>query len=83
MARVLDDALAEMPTPARGSLWRQVLGALGGWPAAAGLAATACVGLWVGGVMSEEFIVTLGIFEGASLDVGSDFGAFDLLLVDG
>ena len=56
MQRVLEDALAEQrrlaalapqPAPAPGRL-RQLLKAIGGWPAMAGLAAASVAGLWIG-----------------------------------
>lgn len=60
MQRVLDDALAEQQRmaaqaapqarpgrPARGWL-RQLLSAIGGWPAVAGLATASVTGLWIG-----------------------------------
>lgn len=84
MARVMADAVAAMPKkPARPPIWRQLLGTLGGWPAMAGLAMTACVGVWVGGALSDDLITVFGLSESAALETGSDLGAFDLLLVDG
>ena len=83
MSRVLADAVAEMPKVERHSIWHQFVGALGGWPAMAGLAATACVGLWAGGTLSEDLIWTFGVSETAALESGVDLGPFDLLLVDG
>ena len=71
------------PKPNRPSIWKQVLGTLGGWPAMAGLAMTACIGIWAGGVLSDDLIWTFGLSESAALETGSDLGAFDLLLVDG
>lgn len=83
MARVMADAIAEMPKPNRVSIWQNVLRTLGGWPAVAGLAATACVGVWMGGVLSDDLVVAFGLTDAASLEMGGDLGAFDLLLVDG
>lgn len=83
MARVMADALAAMPEAVRPSLWRQLLGALGGWPAMAGLAATASIGIWAGGVLSDDLVTVFGPTESAALDTGTDLGTFDLLLVDG
>ncbi|MCK0150649.1 hypothetical protein MWU54_11475 [Marivita sp. S6314] len=83
MTRVLEDAIREMPKPEKASVWRYLLGALGGWPAVAGLAMTACVGVWAGGVLSDDLVWTLGLTEDASLGFGADLGAFDMLLVDG
>ena len=83
MARVLADAVAEMPRPKRQPLWRQVFSTLGGWPAMAGLAMTACVGIWAGGALTEDLMFALTPVDGASLDIGPGLGAFDMLLVDG
>lgn len=83
MARVLADAAAALPKQARQPIWRQFLGTMGGWPAMAGLAMTASVGLWVGGVLSDDLTAVFGLSISASLETGSDLGAFDLLLVDG
>lgn len=83
MARVLADAAAEVPRPIRQPLWRQVFGILGGWPAVAGLAMTACVGIWVGGTLTDDLIYALTPLDEATLDIGSGLGAFDMLLVDG
>ena len=51
MVRLQVEALREQPVPVlrrtRAS-WRDTLRALGGWPSATGLAAAACVGLWIG-----------------------------------
>jgi hypothetical protein len=83
MDRVVADAIAAMPQADRTPFWKQLLGMLGGWPAMAGLAMTACVGIWAGGVLSDDLISTFGISESAAFETGSDLGAFDLLLVDG
>jgi hypothetical protein len=83
MNRVVADAIAAMPKPDQTPFWKQLLGTLGGWPAMAGLAMTACVGIWAGGVLSDDLIATFGISESAAFETGSDLGAFDLLLVDG
>ncbi|WP_101069084.1 hypothetical protein [Roseovarius salinarum] len=53
MARVMADALAEqaaapdVAAPARGR-WAELLRALGGWPAVAGLACATLAGVWIG-----------------------------------
>lgn len=49
-ARILADARAHQPSPARGAGWRPwgIVGALGGWPAMAGLAAASMAGVWIG-----------------------------------
>lgn len=56
MQRVLDDALAEQqrlaaqarPQRAARGWLRQLLSAIGGWPAVAGLATASVTGLWIG-----------------------------------
>lgn len=58
MARILADAEAEQAraqivvaptTPARAvPRWRQLVSALGGWPAVAGLATATVAGIWIG-----------------------------------
>lgn len=83
LARVVADAEAQMPRPDRPSLWRQIFGALGGWPAMAGLAMTACVGVWAGGALTDDLMFSLTPVDGATLDIGAGLGPFDLLLVDG
>ena len=83
MARVMADAVAEMPKPDRQPYWRQVFGALGGWPAMAGLAMTACVGIWAGGALTDDLMFALSPVDSASFDADTGLGAFDLLLVDG
>lgn len=83
LARVMADAEAEMPQPRRLPVWRQIFGTLGGWPAMAGLAATACVGLWVGGAMPDDVMFAFDPVTSAALETGTGLSAFDLLLVDG
>lgn len=83
MARVMADAMTEMPKPERRPIWRQIFGTLGGWPAVAGLAMTACVGIWVGGALTDDLMLALTPLESASFETGMGLGAFDLLLVDG
>ena len=52
MARVLADAVAQMPppggAPASAPLWRQIVRGLGGWSAVGGLVAAAATGFVVG-----------------------------------
>jgi len=52
MSRILTDAAREMPAPPvpalRVRLWHRLADALGGWPAAVGLATVAAVGVWLG-----------------------------------
>lgn len=83
LARVIADAGAELPRPVRPPLWRQIFGTLGGWPAMAGLAMTACVGIWAGGALTDDLMLALTPLDAAALDFGAGLGAFDLLLVDG
>lgn len=83
MARVMADAVAQMPKPKKTPMWRHVISTLGGWPAVGGLVATACVGVVVGGVLTDDLVVALGYAQSASLDIGGGLGGFDLLLVDG
>lgn len=49
----------------------------------AGLAMTACVGVWAGGVLTDDLMTALSPVDAAGLDLGAGLGAFDLLLVDG
>lgn len=83
LERVIADAGAERPRSARPPLWRQIFGTLGGWPAMAGLAMTACVGIWAGGALTDDLMLALTPLDAATLDIGAGLGAFDLLLVDG
>lgn len=83
LARVIADAAAQMPVSERQPFWRLVFGTLGGWPAMAGLAMTACVGVWAGGALTDDLMVVLSPVDAAALDIGAGLGAFDLLLVDG
>ncbi len=55
MRRVLDDALAAQPGEVRTSRqsfwvrrWQEFAGAVGGWPAMAGLATATVAGVWLG-----------------------------------
>ena len=81
--RVTVDALRAMPSVEATPYWRQIVAALGGWPALAGLAATACVGVWVGGVASDELLMGIGLTQNDALVFGDASGVFDALLVDG
>jgi hypothetical protein len=84
MARVLQDAEAARPMPtSRTGLWAQLLSALGGWPGAAGLVATACTGLWIGVAMPSGVTTSFGLTDTAALDIGDPLGTFDQLLVEG
>lgn len=82
-ARIVADAIAELPIPERQPFWKQVFGTLGGWPAMAGLAITACVGIWAGGALTDDLMLALVPLDSAALDTGTGLGAFDFLLVDG
>jgi hypothetical protein len=44
---------------------------------------TACVGVWVGGTLTDDLMLSLTPLDEATLDIGAGLGAFDLLLVDG
>ncbi|MCL3882160.1 hypothetical protein [Marivita sp. GX14005] len=81
VARIMDDArrLQRSPAPVE-PLWRQILRALGGWPAAAGLAATAGIGLWIG---VEVPAAMLEAGDNQIVLIESDLGSFDHLLLDG
>lgn len=83
MARIMADALNVMPQKTKASPWRQLFRTLGGWPAMAGLAATTCVGLWMGGTLGDDLLLAASSLESAALDTGLGLGGFDLLLVDG
>ena len=51
LARVLADAAAQQPAPVaapRRGIWRRLSGAVGGWPALAGLATATLAGVWIG-----------------------------------
>lgn len=54
MERVLQDAIAAQtaataaPAPTKAPWFRQLLSAVGGWPAVAGLATAGVAGLWIG-----------------------------------
>ena len=87
MARVEAQALAEMPVArarVRVSGWRQMLAALGGWPAVAGLAAACGAGVWIG-VASPDTLGAVWSVTEASLDgIGIDpMSGFDLALLEG
>ncbi len=71
MARILADADAQIApqpaeVPARPGLWSSLLAGIGGWPAAAGLAAAAITGLMIGVVTPD----TLDSLSGGYLSVG-------------
>lgn len=87
MARVQAQALAEMPRAglqAQPGGWRQLLAALGGWPAVAGLAAACVTGVWIGAA-APDALGTVWSGTEASLDtIGLDpVSGFDLALLEG
>lgn len=75
--RVLQDALdaqaahvpAAVPTPPRASWLRQLLSAIGGWPAVAGLATAGVAGLWIGVNPPDMMATTAENFLGTSSDL--------------
>lgn len=91
MARVLADAAAENPVragrpaaqPARESLWSQLVAALGGRGALAGMAAAGLAGVWVGFAqpVALPFLPDAGVVElfPADLDLLGDVLATDTL----
>lgn len=95
MARILADAAAEQPAPAaavvapvrrRPDILGSILAALGGWPAAAGLAAIAGVGVLVGYSPPDAL---MGALDGTALlgttddSVGWMLADYDAFLDDG
>lgn len=92
MARILADAAAAQPRPVEAvvrpapGLIETFLAALGGWPAAAGLAVVAGMGVFVGysppDVLTNAFEATslLGSFEDGT---GSMLAGYDAFLEDG
>ncbi|MDU8909969.1 hypothetical protein [Aestuariicoccus sp. MJ-SS9] len=92
LARIEADALAEQAALARprragavpSGLWADLRQALGGWPAFAGLAASACVGLWIG-VSPPASVAGLWPASAAELtgDTLDPVSGFDFVLVEG
>ncbi len=90
LARVQADALAMqpvrgavLPAPQTG-LFMRLLGALGGWPAAAGLATATVAGLWIG--MFPPDLVSDGLSQvlyGADTMTVDPLGGFDYVLLEG
>ncbi len=81
MARILADAEAEIavapapvPMPRRGIL-RMALGVIGGWPAAAGLAAAAVTGVMIG-LASPDALESL---SGGALSADGGYALDDLV----
>ena len=91
MARVMADAEAQVaaqatPAPvARPGLWAGLLAAIGGWPAAAGLATAAVTGVMVGFYTPDTLDDLTGGYIGAALGYGvEDFmPSYDGLLEEG
>lgn len=96
MARVLADAeavqdaamAAAVEAAPKVPVWRAVLDAIGGWPAAAGLATAGLAGVWIGvtppDVLSYEVAMVLG--TDTTLDVfglGDTAGLFDGTALEG
>lgn len=77
MARIMADAQAEIPSPraalpvaSRQGWFASVVAAIGGWPAAAGLATAAVTGLVIGLVppdslleLADDYLVASSVFE--------------------
>lgn len=68
VARVLADAEAVRPAGRRPGILSAVLGALGGWPSAAGLAAASAAGLFIGYAAPEALPI-----------LGSSVAGYDLI----
>ncbi|MEX0304463.1 MAG: hypothetical protein AB3N24_18750 [Leisingera sp.] len=88
-AAILEDAAREQPglqpaAPARRAskpLWRQLIEAIGGWPAIGGLAAASAAGLWIG-IAPPSFVpdpVALAGYEDSSTAV--PFDSYDMAIV--
>ncbi|PIE11054.1 MAG: hypothetical protein CSA72_06075 [Rhodobacterales bacterium] len=83
-ARIMGDALREMPTPlepapAPRSLWESIRAAVGGWPSLGGMAVAGVAGLWIGimpPVMVQDITARM-MGDSVSLTVLSD-GALSL-----
>ncbi|WP_050530396.1 hypothetical protein [Pseudaestuariivita atlantica] len=98
LARVLGDAeavqegfvapVARPSAPPRVPFWQSVLDAIGGWPAAAGLAAAGVAGVWIGVAPPEalefDMATMLGVDDGlASIGLVDGSGFFGDALLDG
>lgn len=81
LARVMHDALDAQPSPEALPLapvrpavqsapdtpfWRQLIDQLGGWPALAGLASVACLGVWIGVSPPAELSTNLAALIGST-----------------
>ncbi|SFC70190.1 hypothetical protein [Tropicimonas isoalkanivorans] len=94
LSRVLADAYAlqettavtvPRPAPVRRPAWRHIVDAIGGWPAVAGLATAAAVGIWIGyNPPNSVEGLTSQVFDGGyDLTMGSSLPDIDFLLADG
>jgi hypothetical protein len=92
MERVLQDALqvqaefaAPVSAPPRASWLRQLLSAIGGWPAVAGLATAGVAGLWIGINPPSAVSTTTENLLGTSSDLYlvDLMPSYDLALVEG
>ena len=97
--RMVSDALAELPSSTapvpprvaaspREGLVRQLFGAIGGWPALAGLATATVAGIWIGTTTPGASLAETALGSEAA-GIGSDLylvdavSAFDELAQDG
>jgi hypothetical protein len=71
MGRIAVDAERHLP----GSAWRRLWAAVGGWPAAAGFAAAALAGVWIGAARPEPVEAVIGIQGYDTADLMPGFGA--------
>jgi hypothetical protein len=88
MARILADAAREQPRaaapvrtralPERGG-WRGWLDAIGGWPAAGGMALATVAGLWIGISPPQGLSTVNGLLWGETVSVDPFPDAADLL----
>ena len=73
--------------PAREGWLGRLLGAIGGWPAAAGLATVVMAGLWIGYnppvVLDDLALALLDSSYDDGLSIGAAMPAYDDLLADG
>jgi hypothetical protein len=78
-------AAVPRPAPLRRRAWRQILDAIGGWPAVGGLATAAAAGIWIGyNPPSSVEDLTSQVFDGGyDLTMGSSLPDIDFLLADG
>ena len=85
-AKALEGELTVAPAPRRGFL-RNLLDAIGGWPAVAGLATATVAGIWIGYNPPAAFDdLTLALMDsstGYSTSDATELLQFDDLLADG